>query len=95
MARKDESNEPIVSVMFRRWKDEDKSVIAVFPYILADYRGNVLSYQHVGQHGAASLLVMRQKTKPAVMKESDTFALYKELQRIGYRMRVIKRVRQN
>lgn len=31
----------------------DGTVTALFPSISADYQGNILSYQHIGQHGSA------------------------------------------
>jgi hypothetical protein len=32
----------------------DGTVTALFPYIVADSQGNILSYQTIGQHGSAS-----------------------------------------
>ncbi|PJE78347.1 hypothetical protein CI610_02722 [invertebrate metagenome] len=41
-----------MNVIFRKFPEGD--VIALFPEELADSRGNILSYQTVGQHGAAN-----------------------------------------
>lgn len=42
-------------VMHDRW------VTALFPEIVADSQGNILSYQHIGQHGSASRSLLRCK----------------------------------
>lgn len=89
---KDESNKPITSVIFRRWKDENKEPIAIFPYIPADDNWHVLSYGHIGQHGAASYRAILNKTKPATTQEPDVLSLYIELRQMGYRMKVVRRV---
>ncbi len=39
-------------VLFRKF--DDGVVIALFPDIEADIKGNIQSYMHIGQHGAAS-----------------------------------------
>lgn len=36
-------------------------VTALFPRVPADNRGNILSYAHIGQHGAASPTLTRYK----------------------------------
>ena len=45
-----------MKVVFRKFPEGD--VIALFPDELADSRGNILSYQIAGQHGAASPLLV-------------------------------------
>ena len=40
------------AVCYRVFDDGD--VVALFPNLDADLNGNITSYQHIGQHGAAS-----------------------------------------
>lgn len=73
-------------VIFRLWR---KSVIALFPYEIADMKGNCLSYQHVGQHGAANYSAIIYESCPAHPTE---FAdLKTELEKLGYQLEVIKK----
>lgn len=68
----------------------DGEVIALFPQIPADNRGNYCqSYMHVGQHGAADTYVVVQQTRLAKPKEYK--ALAKELREIGYKIEVAKK----
>jgi len=46
-------NSKVTIVAFRKWRSEESGTIALFPAILADLKGNCLSYEHAGQHGAA------------------------------------------
>lgn len=62
-------------VVYRRFKEGD--VIALFPTI-DESRGMIGSYQHIGQHGAASPLLTRG-TKPASLTEPDVSELHAEL----------------
>jgi hypothetical protein len=73
--------------IFRRYRDGD--IIALFPTIPADLQGNCLSYQHVGQHGAASPAHVIARTRPATPEEYA--ALRVELESIGYTLRVVRR----
>lgn len=66
-------------VIFRKFKDGQ--VIALFPELPSDNRGNITSYMHIGQHGLASRLVVHD-TKPA--KPEEYAELYAELRSIGY-----------
>lgn len=73
-------------VIFRKFKNGE--IIALFPE-LKEGRGLILSYMHIGQHGAASPEIVRD-TKPAT---SEQFApLYNELTGIGYLLDVRKRL---
>jgi len=82
--------EPIVPVIFRKWKQSPHTVIALFPTEPATRRrGEVLSYEHIGQHGAADYSGVISLTKPA--KPSEYRALKKELEGIGYRLKVVQR----
>lgn len=77
----------ITKVVFRKYSDGE--IIALFPQIICTNGGEILSYMHVGQHGAASVDIVR-KTKAATLAEF--FPLYKELKAIGYNMKIGKRL---
>ncbi len=68
-----------VNVVFRVFPEGD--VIALFPDEVADPHGNIMSYMHVGQHGAASPELV-EELRPATLEESED--LKDELLRIGY-----------
>lgn len=78
--------EPVTEVMFRH---EDNQVLAVFPYEIADYSGNVSCYAHLGQHSGADYQYILDQTSPALPAEYAD--LKAELERIGYVLKVIKR----
>jgi len=79
-------------VVFRRWRDTS-DLIALFPAQPADFKGwFVDSYMHVGQHAAADYHVVVQATMPVTVEEAAD--LRRELERIGYRLKVIKRASQ-
>ena len=69
-----------IKVVFRKFSDGE--VIALFPELAWDEHGNVTSYMHVGQHGAASRDIV-QCTKPATPEEYSS--LLEELKEIGYK----------
>lgn len=72
-------------VLFRKFRGD---VIALFPELPGDYDPDTcLSYQHVGQHGAASVSL---RTKPATCQEYAS--LYIELRSIGYDLRIARRM---
>lgn len=72
-------------VVFRKYKNGD--ILALFPNEIADPLGNCLSYEHIGQHGAATYGYCIEMTKPA--KPSEYQELYNELTRVvGYRLDV-------
>ena len=67
-------------------------VIALFPEIPADnHPAHCLSYQTIGQHGAASV-DLNSVTRPSTKEEIDE--LTRELEKIGYTVQLIKRVSQ-
>jgi len=73
-------------VVFRRWPTGD--ILALFPGLPgAGYE--VLSYEHVGQHGSADYPHCIRATKAA--KPHEYRALARELRRIGYRLIICKR----
>lgn len=74
-------------VIFRKWKDSG-DVIAFFPD-QREKNGLILSYEHVGQHGAASY--PHPQTLPA--SPAEYAGLLRELKTIGYDdLRIVKRV---
>ena len=76
------------SVIFRTYK-KDGDVIALFPELPADSsRWHCLSYQSIGQHGAASCCI-DPDTRPSTKKEIET--LSRELRQIGYDLDVKRR----
>lgn len=78
-------------VVFRRYSDGQ--IIALFPDVPWSRRlGEVASYMHIGQHGAADYRHVVATTQPATEKESA--GLLNELKQVGYHnIRVIKRAK--
>lgn len=76
------------ATIFRRQRDGD--IIALFPTIPADPQGHCLSYQRVGQHGAADPGHVMAHTRPAAPDEYAS--LMSELAGIGYVVRPVRRV---
>lgn len=85
-----DENAPVL-VVFRQWREKNGGdIIALFPELPADYHGRFVdSYMHVGQHGGADYYGVIQATKPVSLE--DAADLIQELQRIGYRLKRIKR----
>ncbi len=79
-------------VIFRRFRSEPHDVIAVFPEIPADYGHLVQSYMHIGQHGGCDYQTLVDQTRPAGADDDDVKELRAELERIGYRLEVRRRV---
>jgi hypothetical protein len=78
-----------VLAVFRRWRDNG-DIIALFPEIPSDINGWYCdAYEHCGQHGGADFHGVVQATKPVSLKEAAD--LIQELERIGYRLKPIKR----
>jgi len=71
-------------VQFRLFRGE---VTAVFPYIV-ESPNNVMCYVHLGQHSACCWQ-FNTVSKPATPEQYAD--LYKELEQIGYKIKVIKR----
>lgn len=61
-------------------------VLALFPFIEATRGGSCLSYEHVGQHGAANYTGCIAAT--VVAKPSEYAPLKRELETIGYVLEV-------
>ena len=67
------------------FKIEDGSTLAVFPEELATLAGDIMVYQHIGQHGAACPNYCA--TLPDATP-SEYATLKAELERIGYTLAV-------
>jgi hypothetical protein len=68
-------------VIFRKFPEGE--VIALFPNEIADANNNIMSYQRVGQHGAASPALALELEIPT---KAECKALKKELKSIGYKL---------
>jgi hypothetical protein len=80
--------EPITDVIFRRFK-QGNDLIAIFPHI-GETNNGVLTYMHIGQHSGADYDTLLKNTKlvPDKRLYDD---LRKELESMGYNLRVITR----
>lgn len=80
---------PVTLVVFRRWRHTG-DLIALFLGLPTDYQGLFVdSYMHIGQHAAADYHGVVLATTPASQEEAAD--LIRELERIGYRLKPIKR----
>jgi hypothetical protein len=90
MPRRVVNPEPVTPVIFRKFPEsEGGEVIALFPYDKEGDYGQMGSYMHTGQHGAASHMLV-YRTKPA--KPAEYASLKAELEGIGYRLKVLQKV---
>lgn len=82
----------VTKVIFRvftgEMATEGNNLIALFPDEVADMQGNITSYQHVGQHGAASIKHCLKNSRAALPHEYK--ALASELRQIGYKLDITK-----
>jgi hypothetical protein len=85
------SAEQKTKVVFRRWpRSQGGQVLALFPEEPSDFQAfYCMSYERVGQHGAADYVRCLAVTKPATPNEYDS--LKKELESLGYVLDVRKR----
>lgn len=74
-------------ILFR--KDKEGIILAIFPHEVADFKGNVTTYEHVGQHSAGNYRHCMDISKPATELESKS--LKDELDSIGYNIKIVKR----
>ncbi len=89
MKNKQQADTPVVPVVLRVWRPEG-GALALFPTLPSDNYGHYCnSYEHIGQHGGADYYGCLQKSRPA--KGEEAAELTRELKRIGYRLRVVKR----
>jgi hypothetical protein len=83
------TNSPVTIVQFRKFKDGQ--VIAIFPEMQSSPEGYQCgSYMHIGQHGGCDPIDLKFITTPAT--EAEYAPLKQELERIGYRLRVVERI---
>lgn len=85
-----EKDDFITVVLFRAWRESgEEEIIALFPEQEGSRIGLVGSYMHIGQHGDSDYFGMMDITRPA--KPSEYFDLKKELESIGYNLKIVKR----
>lgn len=70
-------------VIFRRVKDTSE-IVAIFPEIHWNAYGDLMSYQHTGQHSGATLDWIKHETKIATPEEYRE--LKQELDGLGYEL---------
>lgn len=75
----------ITKVIFRKFNNGE--IIAIFPETLQN--GECDSYMHIGQHGACTSGIP-SFTKLA--KPSEYRDLKKELESIGYKLKIVKKI---
>ena len=77
------------AVVFRKWKDIS-TVIALFPELPSDYQGFYCdSYERLGGHGGTDYYGIIAASVPA--RPDEYSGLQRELERIGYRLRIVQR----
>lgn len=74
-------------VIFRKWKD-DGEILALFPELEGNW-GLCTCFSHVGQHATAEYHYCLSLSKPATPEEYAD--LQKELEDIGYNLKIRKR----
>ncbi len=78
----------VTEVIFRKYKSDD--IIALFPYEVENFSGDISSYMHVGQHGIAEYNHVIKNTKLAT--EEEYKVLKHELENeFGYNLKVIRK----
>lgn len=91
----------VTKVIFRVWNNgfqtahfiaNISNVIALFPEEASTvgHPEFCQSYEHVGQHGAASPLLTHGHTRPATQEEYEP--LKRELESLGYKLKVMARM---
>ncbi len=70
-------------------KDWKGTVFALLPHEVCDFKGNVTTYQHVGQHSGADYRGCIATSRPAT--EAEYKDLKAEMESIGYNFNVIKK----
>lgn len=87
MGKNEEKPTPVI---FRKWKDSG-DIIALFPYDLgSDDPYTCSSYEHMGQHGAATPQLVIQMTTPS--KPEEYAPLKAELESLGYKLKPMTRL---
>ncbi len=81
----------ITEIIFRvdTTKDFKGTIFAIMPHDVCDNKGNVTYYQHVGQHSGGCYHTMIETSRLAT--ENEYKDLLKELESLGYNVKVIKK----
>lgn len=80
----------VTPVVFRTFRSGGE-VIALFPYEPGTMDPwTMMSYQHIGQHGPADMGLTAVHTRPSTPDEIRP--LKNELERIGYKLKILKRI---
>ena len=83
------SDQQVVPVIFRIGREGE--VFALFPTLPSNRDGFCcVSYERIGQHTGADYFGCIYASRPATVAESEP--LIQELERIGYRLRIVQRV---
>lgn len=90
--------EPITRVLFRTWKPSVLFVNGEVEALLVDEPGTsdpytCAAYARIGQHGSADPQHVMEKTRPAT--PSEYADLERELEGIGYSLKIVKRIPRN
>lgn len=92
MITETQTQEATTEVIFRVWRANPKTVIALFPYEIADARGLYCSsYEHIGQHGGADYNGVIAATRPATADEYSSLKSELESYPYTYRLKVIQK----
>ena len=86
-----EKDTNITEVIFRvdTTKDWKGTIFAILPHEVCDNKGNVTTYQHIGQHSGGCYQTMVKQSRLAT--ESEYANLKKEMESLGYNFKVIKK----
>ena len=80
-----------IPVIYRTFKAEPHETIALFPTLPATTDpADMMSYMHIGQHGAAYAGAVLERTR--IAKPSEYADLAEELKKIGYCLKICKRI---
>ena len=69
-------------VIFRKYRTAPYEVFAVFPYIIENTSGDIMAYQHIGQHGTSDRFF--SEFSVPCRDEEEYKPLLNELISIGY-----------
>lgn len=81
----------VTPVVFRMWKAEPRTCLALFPTLEWGPPGLCSSYAHVGQHGGADYHACIERTRPATPDEYASLKRELEGAPYYYQLRVCKR----
>lgn len=78
-------------VMFRydTTKDFNGTIFAILPHNVDTFKGDITTYQHIGQHSNGDHYVCLQQSRPAT--ETEYADLKSEMESIGYNIKVVKK----